>query len=87
MSENACLFCGQQAKGTDPLVTVGHDILFPEYVCNQCGQYKIDEGLAGRLPKLKDDTCFRIACVLNEKRLHGVTGTVCIFDDQMKEAE
>lgn len=87
MTQVKCVFCGQQASYEGVPVTRVPDTMVIGYVCKQCGSYVIDEHLQKTLAAGRSDTPFRIACVLHEKRLRGITGVLGVFDDDMQEGE
>ena len=72
MSEDKnCFFCGSECDiYTAPLM---HNV--KDYRCKYCGPYLIDHGFIGRIPGIgKMENKFKIACILNERRLKGQSG-------------
>jgi len=71
MNNNNCYFCGSECE--IHAVTRMHNV--NDYRCKYCGQYLIDRGFIGRIPGInKKENKFKIACILNERRLKGQSG-------------
>ncbi len=82
MSEDTnCFFCGSECEiYPAPLMYSVKD-----YRCKYCGLYLIDHGFIGRIPEIdKIENKFKIACILNERRLKGQSG-VALSDKTDKE--
>jgi len=71
MSTDNCFFCGRECEiYTAPLM---HNV--KDYRCKYCGPYLIDHGFIGRIPGIdKKENKFKMACILNERRLKGLSG-------------
>ncbi len=81
MSTDNCFFCGSECE-IDP-VPRKHSV--KDYRCKYCGPYLIDHDFIGRIPGIdKKENKFKIACILNERRLKGQSG-VALSDKTDKE--
>jgi hypothetical protein len=78
-TDKKCFFCDSQC-GLTPL-----NVHLEEYSCQYCGQYLLNDLLMGIYPSNKNDK-FKIACVLNERRLKGLGG-VALSNKTDKEKE
>ena len=82
MSEDTnCFFCGSECEiYPAPLM---HSV--KDYRCKYCGPYLIDHDFIGRIPGIgKMENKFKIACILNERRLKGQS-VVALSDKTDKE--
>ena len=70
-NENKCIFCRSECEiSRVPNIHSAH-----EYNCKYCGTYLLDEFLLQCDPLISDkNNKFKIACVLNERRLKGLLG-------------
>ena len=69
--EEKCFFCGGECE----IVTVPTMHTVKEYKCKYCGPYLIDQALIALYPLINDtENKFKMACVLNERRLKGFGG-------------
>lgn len=69
--EEKCFFCGGECE----IVTVPTMHTAKEYKCKYCGPYLIDQALIVLYPHINDtENKFKMACVLNERRLKGFGG-------------
>ncbi|MFA5240061.1 MAG: hypothetical protein WC476_10205, partial [Phycisphaerae bacterium] len=80
-NENKCLFCGSACEiNTVPTISTGK-----HYKCKCCGPYIIDDIYIQLHPHINDtENKFKMACVLNERRLKGFGG-VALSDKTDKE--
>lgn len=72
MSEDKnCFFCNTKCEVFQ--APISHNI--KEYRCSYCGVYILDDMLKRYVPNITDSSIkFRIACILNERRLKGLGG-------------
>jgi len=72
MSEDKnCFFCNTKCEVFQ--APMFHDI--KDYRCSYCGAYILDDKLKHYVPNITDSSIkFRIACILNERRLKGLSG-------------
>jgi nucleoside 2-deoxyribosyltransferase len=73
-----CFFCGYNSK-TSPLPSRSFSTI---YFCEYCGEYILDS--QGFEIFSKDENKFKMACVLNERRLKGFGG-IALDDETKKE--
>ena len=68
---NNCFFCGSECEIYP--APIMHNV--KDYRCKYCGQYLIDHALIERVAGInKKENKFKIACILNERRLKGQSG-------------
>jgi len=77
--EKTCFFCGYDSKVT----CLPQKSCSTLYNCEYCGQYILDS--QGFDILREDENKFRMACVLNERRLKGFGGIV--LDDETREED
>ncbi len=70
-TEGNCFFCNTKCEVFQ--TPIWHDV--KEYKCRYCGAYILADNLKMFVPKITDSSIkFRIACILNERRLKGLSG-------------
>ena len=82
-TESNCFFCGSECEiYPGPLMPSVRD-----YRCKYCGPYLIDHAFICRIPGINEiENKFKIACVLNERRLKGQSG-VALSNKTDKESK
>jgi hypothetical protein len=68
-AKNNCFFCNNECS-VEEVASLSYSSL---YRCSYCGKYLLDQQDSGKLSDKPDDR-FKIACVLNERRLKGLGG-------------
>jgi hypothetical protein len=78
-TNNKCFFCNNTC-GVDKIAGLSYT---SKYSCGYCGEYLLDPQDSQRLSNQEDEK-FKIACILNERRLKGLGG-VAFSDKTDKE--
>lgn len=74
--DEKCFLCGSECEiYPAPLMHTVKD-----YRCKYCGPYLIDHAFIDRYPHINDaENKFKIACILNERRLKGLSGVALSY--------
>jgi len=78
-TNNKCFFCNTTCR-VDEIPSLSYT---GKYSCGYCGQYLLDPQDSQRLSSQQDNK-FKIACILNERRLRGLGG-IALSDKTDKE--
>jgi hypothetical protein len=79
-SDRKCFFCNTTCEMNE-LPSMSYTC---KYVCRYCGEYLLDSHDARSLSG-EVDSRFKIACILNEKRLQGLAGVALSDKTDMEE--